>query len=158
MGISDQNRQPACERTECCCRHKATPRDEKELRQLQNRLKRMMGQLGGISKMLEENRYCGDILVQVAAVESAPAADFTSGPSALRHPYSQALWRALPQNGFAPIPGFQPYAGNLPKGCLFAPRCQYATDLCRKSEPELMQMGGRKVRCHRYTPEWGKSE
>ncbi len=71
MGISDQNRQPACEKTECCCRHKATPRDEKELRQLQNRLKRMMGQLGGISKMLEENRYCGDILVQVAAVESA---------------------------------------------------------------------------------------
>ena len=56
---------------ETCCRHKSTPREEKDLRQLQNRLKRMMGQLGGISKMLEDNRYCGDILVQVAAVESA---------------------------------------------------------------------------------------
>ena len=31
----------------------------------------MIGQLCGISKMLEENRYCGDILMQVAAVESA---------------------------------------------------------------------------------------
>ena len=31
----------------------------------------MMGQLNGISRMLEENRYCGDILTQVAAVESA---------------------------------------------------------------------------------------
>ena len=31
----------------------------------------MIGQLGGISRMLEENRYCGDILTQVAAVESA---------------------------------------------------------------------------------------
>ena len=31
----------------------------------------MVGQLGGISKMLEDNRYCGDILMQVAAVESA---------------------------------------------------------------------------------------
>ena len=31
----------------------------------------MIGQLGGISKMLDENRYCGDILMQVAAVESA---------------------------------------------------------------------------------------
>lgn len=31
----------------------------------------MIGQLGGISKMLEENRYCGDVLTQVAAVESA---------------------------------------------------------------------------------------
>lgn len=55
----------------CCVHHKATPRDEKELRQLQNRLKRMIGQLNGISKMLDDNRYCGDILIQVAAVESA---------------------------------------------------------------------------------------
>mgnify|MGYP000759090639 CR=1 FL=1 len=56
---------------ECTCHHKATPRGQRELRQLQNRLSRMIGQLGGISKMLEDNRYCGDILVQVAAVESA---------------------------------------------------------------------------------------
>ena len=55
----------------CCHHHKATPRSEQELRLLQNRLKRMMGQLNGISKMLDENRYCGDILIQVAAVESA---------------------------------------------------------------------------------------
>ena len=54
-----------------CCRHKALPRDEAQLHLLQNRLKRMMGQLGGISRMLEDNRYCGDILMQVAAVESA---------------------------------------------------------------------------------------
>lgn len=56
-------------------------------------------------------------------VETAPAADFLQGPEALRHPYSKALWRALPQHEFRPIPGFQPYAGNLPRGCLFAPRC-----------------------------------
>ncbi len=55
----------------CCPHHKATPRSEKELRQLQNRLKRMIGQLNGIRKMLDDNRYCGDILIQVAAVESA---------------------------------------------------------------------------------------
>ncbi len=60
-----------CRAAGCCCHHKNTPRDPGELRQLQNRLKRMMGQLGGISKMLEDNRYCGDILIQVAAVESA---------------------------------------------------------------------------------------
>ena len=48
-----------------------TPRSEKERKQLQNRLSRMSGQLNGISRMLEENRYCGDILTQVAAVESA---------------------------------------------------------------------------------------
>ena len=54
-----------------CCRHKHTPRDEETLRQLKNRLNRMIGQLGGIQKMLDENRYCGDILTQIAAVESA---------------------------------------------------------------------------------------
>lgn len=56
---------------ECCCHYKSTPRGEEELKMLKNRLNRMTGQLSGISKMLEENRYCGDILMQVAAVESA---------------------------------------------------------------------------------------
>lgn len=54
-----------------CCHHKHQPRDEKEIKQLTNRLHRMVGQLNGIENMLKENRYCGDILVQVAAVESA---------------------------------------------------------------------------------------
>lgn len=54
-----------------CCRYKSTPRSPETLRQLQNRLSRITGQLGGIAKMLDENRYCGDILTQVAAVESA---------------------------------------------------------------------------------------
>lgn len=55
----------------CCCRRKATPREEKELRQLKNRLNRMIGQLNGIGRMLDENRYCGEVLTQIAAVESA---------------------------------------------------------------------------------------
>ena len=52
-------------------RHRKKPRDEASLRNLQNRLNRMVGQLSGIGRMLEENRYCGDVLTQVAAVESA---------------------------------------------------------------------------------------
>ena len=50
---------------------KRTPRSEQERRQLDNRLNRMIGQLNGIRKMLDETRYCGDILMHVAAVESA---------------------------------------------------------------------------------------
>ena len=64
---SCQNAAQGCQ----CPHYKSTPRGKDELRQLQNRLKRMTGQLNGISRMLEENRYCGDILVQVAAVQSA---------------------------------------------------------------------------------------
>ena len=56
--------------TKCGCREKHTPRSEEAQRALQNRLNRMIGQLNGM-KMVEENRYCGDILIQLAAVESA---------------------------------------------------------------------------------------
>ena len=81
-------------------------------------------------------------------VETAPAADFKAGPEALRHPYSKALWKALPQNGFDPIPGFQPYAGHLPKGCLFAPRCPYKTEQCEKQVPPVREIRGGEVRCY----------
>lgn len=54
-----------------CCHTKHTPRTEAQQKLLQNRLNRITGQLNGISRMLDENRYCGDILIQVAAVESA---------------------------------------------------------------------------------------
>lgn len=56
----------------CTCSHqKATPRQPEDLKKLKNRLSRMQGQLNGIGRMLDENRYCGDILTQIAAVESA---------------------------------------------------------------------------------------
>ena len=84
-------------------------------------------------------------------VESAPTADFRNGPDALRHPYSKALWHALPQNGFRPIEGFQPYAGDLPQGCLFAPRCRYATEECRAKIPPVREICGGEVRCFHAT-------
>ena len=84
-------------------------------------------------------------------VETAPVADFQTGPDALRHPYSKALWRALPQNGFQPIDGFQPYAGNLPEGCLFAPRCPHATEECRSRIPPTREIRDGEVRCFHAT-------
>ncbi len=56
---------------QCACRYKHTPRTEETKRQLENRLSRMIGQLNGIKNMVDDNRYCGDILTQIAAVESA---------------------------------------------------------------------------------------
>ena len=58
-----------CEK--CENHYKETPRGDEEVRSLVNRLNRIMGQLNGIRKMVEENRYCGEVLVQVSAVESA---------------------------------------------------------------------------------------
>lgn len=80
-------------------------------------------------------------------VETAPASDFQKGPDSLRHPYAKALWRALPQNGFQPIEGFQPYAGSLPKGCLFAPRCPHRTAECENAIPPVKEVRGGEVRC-----------
>lgn len=54
------------------CRHtKATPRPAMLRRTLQSRLNRAIGQMNGIKKMIDENRYCGDVLMQISAVESA---------------------------------------------------------------------------------------
>lgn len=82
-----------------------------------------------------------------STIETALASDFKKGPEALRHPYSRALWRALPQNGFEAIDGFQPYAGNLPKGCLFAPRCPFKTPECEQKRPEVRELRDGEVRC-----------
>ena len=84
-------------------------------------------------------------------VETAPAADFKAGPDALRHPYSKALWRALPQNGFEPIEGFQPYAGDMPTGCPFAPRCPLATAECHETMPPARTVRDGEVRCYHAT-------
>lgn len=80
-------------------------------------------------------------------VETASALDFRIGPEALRHPYSKALWRALPQNGFVPIDGIQPYAGNLPRGCLFAQRCSCRSGKCGQESPPMRELRGGEVRC-----------
>lgn len=84
-------------------------------------------------------------------VETAPAEDFRTGADKLRHPYSKALWHALPQNGFTPIDGFQPYAGLLPQGCLFAPRCPMATEKCLSAKPPVQEIRGGEVRCFHAT-------
>lgn len=78
-------------------------------------------------------------------VEDAAASDFQSEKT-LRHPYSRALWRALPQNGFQFIEGVQPYVKDLPAGCPFGPRCQFYTEAC-KEEIQSREVQGGKVRC-----------
>ena len=58
------------EKKECCCRKKKE-RTEKEYKDLLNRLSRIEGQVRGIKRMVEEDAYCTDILIQVSAVNAA---------------------------------------------------------------------------------------
>ena len=78
-------------------------------------------------------------------VEDADVKDFAK-EEALRHPYTKALWRALPQNGFQFIGGTQPYVKELPKGCPFGPRCEHFCEACRGEIPYRALRDG-KVRC-----------
>lgn len=54
-----------------CCSHRIKQRDEKEYKDLANRLSRIEGQVRGIKGMLDRDCYCPDILIQVAAVNAA---------------------------------------------------------------------------------------
>lgn len=55
----------------CCCSGKKKDRTEKEYKDLVNRLSRIEGQIRGIKRMLDEDCYCPDIMVQVAAANAA---------------------------------------------------------------------------------------
>ncbi len=61
-----------------------------------------------------------------------------------RHPYTEALFHALPEKSaetrvrLYSIPGAPPDLVNPPAGCRFAPRCRYATDKCRAEPPALL--------------------
>lgn len=51
--------------------HPITPRTDQEKKAIVNRLKRIEGQVRGIQNMIEEERYCIDILVQISAINAA---------------------------------------------------------------------------------------
>ena len=74
--MTDAEKKPCCaaapaekDTAPSCCRHK--DRTPEEYRALVNRLSRIEGQVRGIRGMLEKDAYCVDILVQVAAANSA---------------------------------------------------------------------------------------
>ena len=52
-----------------CC--KKTYREEDEKKTINNRINRIEGQLRGIKKMIQEDAYCNDVLIQLSAVENS---------------------------------------------------------------------------------------
>lgn len=58
----------------CCCgslKHKYRDKNSKEYKCLISRLNRIEGQVRGVRNMVENDRYCVDILMQVSAIQSA---------------------------------------------------------------------------------------
>jgi len=87
--------------------------------------------------------YCGQVM------EERPAAELFRSP---QHPYTAALLAARPESRIgerlATIPGSVPSLLERPKGCLFSPRCAYATPLTERERPELVPWKDGAVRCH----------
>ena len=71
------------------------------------------------------------------------------------HPYTEGLFNSLPnindrKADLKPIPGLMPDPTNLPEGCAFAPRCEYAVEACRTNLPPLKGIGAHRTACLRY--------
>ena len=92
--------------------------------------------------------YAGQI------IEVAPADEFFANP---RHPYAQALLRALPDvrrrgQPLAAIAGTVPPLTQDFAGCRFAPRCDFVQDRCHRQRPPLLDADRHAVRCLRLAP------
>lgn len=105
--------------------------------------------LGVVSDLCE--RIC--VMYAGRIVEQAPSDALFEVPY---HPYTQGLLAALPRMTGAvqrlkPIPGRVPRSGEDIEGCSFAPRCAFASDVCRKAPPGLKRLGNdnphRRVAC-----------
>ncbi len=90
--------------------------------------------------------YAGEL------VEEAPRDAFFAAP---QHPYTQALFAALPDLSrrgarLTTIAGQVPALDRMPAGCRFAARCPHAWERCRETAPEWRELGGtgHRVRCH----------
>lgn len=73
-----------------------------------------------------------------------------------RHPYTEGLFNSLPnledrQAELKPIKGLMPDPSNLPEGCAFCPRCDYAMEICKTKKPDrTYRSDTHYVECHLY--------
>lgn len=76
-----------------------------------------------------------------------------------QHPYTQGLMKSMPtlateEKRLYSIKGSVPSQGTLRKGCSFAPRCEYAMDICRIESPKLVEISSNQhSRCWLHTAE-----
>ncbi|WP_153731774.1 ABC transporter ATP-binding protein [Sporosarcina obsidiansis] len=98
------------------------------------------------------SEVCDRVIVMYAGrvVEEASVKEIFESPS---HPYTKGLIDSIPSidvevEWLKTIKGNVPIPSQMPTGCKFSPRCQYAMERCTKEEPELTRFeSGQKSRC-----------
>ncbi|WP_096437523.1 ABC transporter ATP-binding protein [Alteribacter populi] len=107
---------------------------------------------------------CDYVAVMYAGkiVEYADVNTLFSNP---KHPYTVGLLKSLPRHDIdqegdlSTIKGMVPTPDAMPEGCRFAPRCPFASDICRESLPHLEnEENGNQVRCWIHTDKWDGPE
>lgn len=85
------------------------------------------------------------VVFEGQTIEVTSAHHFSREGNNLKHPYTKALWNALPQNNFTPLMVSQL---NKTDGCMFRHLCVNATEICKSHQPELRITDDTIVRCH----------
>jgi peptide/nickel transport system ATP-binding protein len=125
--------------------------------QVLSMIRRLRDSLGTSMLMITHDlgivaQTCDDVAVMYAGeiIESGTARGIFAGD--VRHPYTEGLFNSIPdlENQAArlkPIPGLMPDPANLPKGCVFAPRCERRTEKCEVEKPAAVNFGSHKIKC-----------
>jgi oligopeptide/dipeptide ABC transporter ATP-binding protein len=124
------------------------------LRRIQNLQKKLNSSMIMVTHdMSVVAETCQKVVVMYAGkvVESGSVEDIFKEPC---HPYTMGLKNAFPsvkgeKFELISIPGYPPDLGNPPKGCRFADRCPFASQLCKEEDPEVVEVSpNHKVACH----------
>lgn len=101
-------------------------------------------------------KTCDDVAVMYAGeiIEAGTKRDIFLGEK--HHPYTEGLFGSIPNidspaDRLKPIPGLMPDPTNLPRGCVFAPRCVHCMTVCLERRPGKYINGTHSLRCHLFT-------
>ena len=108
-----------------------------------------MGMIVITHDLLLARKFCHQIVVMYCGrvLEVNQANELFEHPM---HPYTQGLISSLPHLGMKAMKGFSPSFTEQPSGCVFHPRCPYATERCRMEEPKAVPYKEGSVSCYRY--------
>lgn len=133
--------------------------DEKTVQETLNHFKQMKKDGIGVLLITHDIHAALEVADRIGifysgyVIEIAENKDFSGDGENLLHPYTKALYKALPKNGFELIKGHQPLHGEIQQGCPYYDRCEMKFDRCKDERPELIDLGNKKVRCFKYEEE-----
>ncbi|MDR3223931.1 MAG: ABC transporter ATP-binding protein [Methanobrevibacter sp.] len=136
--------------------------DEKSLKETLNYLKIMAKEGRGVILITHDIYAAVEIADKIAifysgyVIENNKTENFSGNGDKLLHPYTRALYKALPNNGFQLFEGNQPINIDIKDKCIYYDRCNQSIEKCKHSNPNLVEINGMKVRCYFVEEQYSK--